>query len=138
MRFVHKDGVALAYEEAQGDRAPLLLVHGWCCDHHYLAPQFDHFAQKGHRAVAVDLRGHGMSDKPRQPYTARIFADDLAFVCKAIGLSNAIAVGHSMGGIVAFDLASRYPELLSALVMLDSGSFCRRPPEPPRPRSSRR
>ena len=119
MRFIRRDGAALAYEEAEGRRVPLLFVHGWCCDHEFFAPQFDHFAKAGHRVVAVDLRGHGASDKPRERYTMQGFADDVAFVCKAISLANAIVVGHSMGGMIAFDFASRHPEFTTALVMVD-------------------
>jgi pimeloyl-ACP methyl ester carboxylesterase len=120
MRSLRRDGVDLFYEEAQGDGAPVLLVHGWCCDHAYFAPQLKHFANRGHRVVAVDLRGHGRSDKPRQTYTMQAFADDLAWVCEHLELAKPVVVGHSMGGIVAFDLAARYPELPSGVVMLDA------------------
>ena len=65
MQKLIRDGVALAYEEAGSGDPPLLLVHCWCCDHSYFQPQFEHF-QRDHRVVAVDLRGHGASDKPVQ------------------------------------------------------------------------
>ena len=65
MRRLHRDGVAPFYEEAGSEDPPLVLVHGWCCDHAYFAPRLEHFAGRGYRVVAVDLRGHGKSDKPR-------------------------------------------------------------------------
>src|SRR5918992_298242 len=77
MRQLERDGVALCYEEAGEGEPPILLVHGWCCDHTYFAPQFEHFAERGHRVVAMDLRGHGKSDKPDQHYTMQAFAADL-------------------------------------------------------------
>ncbi len=120
MTFIERDGIRLHFEEARGAAAPVLLIHGWCCDYTYLAPQFDHFARKGHRVVAVDLRGHGQSDKPRQRYTIQGFADDVAFVCHELGLGKAIVVGHSMGGIIAYDLASRYPAIPASIAMLDA------------------
>jgi pimeloyl-ACP methyl ester carboxylesterase len=120
MRRLERDGVALCYEEAGEGEPSLLLVHGWCCDHTYFAPQIEHFAGRGHRVVAVDLRGHGQSDKPRQHYSMRIFADDLAWMCLRLELAKPVVVGHSMGGIVAFDLAACYPGVPSALVMLDA------------------
>jgi pimeloyl-ACP methyl ester carboxylesterase len=120
MQALRRDGVDLFYEEAQGDDPPVLLVHGWCCDHAYFAPQFEHFARGGNRVVAVDLRGHGRSDKPRQTYTMQVFADDLAWMCERLDLANPLVVGHSMGGIVAFDLAARYPDLPSSVAMLDA------------------
>ena len=70
--------------------------------------------------MAVDLRGHGKSDKPHQRYAMQDFADDLAWLCQRLELTNTVVVGHSMGGIVAFDLAARYPHLPSAVVMLDA------------------
>lgn len=120
VRSLGRDGVGLFYEEAGGDDPPVLLVHGWCCDHTYFAPQFEHFAGRGWRVVAVDLRGHGESDKPRQRYAMSAFSDDLAWLCERFGLSGPMVIGHSMGGIIAFDLAARYPELPSAVVMLDA------------------
>jgi pimeloyl-ACP methyl ester carboxylesterase len=50
----------------------------------------------------------------------QIFADDLAWICNQIELASPVVIGHSMGGIVAFDLAARYPDLPSAVVMLDA------------------
>ncbi len=38
MKSLRRDGVALAYEEAKGEKRPILLVHGWCCDHSFFAP----------------------------------------------------------------------------------------------------
>ena len=103
MQSLRRDGVTLFCEQAPGDEPPILLVHGWCCDHTYFVPQFEHFASRGHRVVAVDLRGHGRSDKPQQGYTMQLFADDLAWICQRIGVEKPVVVGHSMGGIVAFD-----------------------------------
>jgi pimeloyl-ACP methyl ester carboxylesterase len=120
MRSVRRDGVALFYEEVEGDEPPVLLVHGLACDHTYFAPQFEYFARRGRRVVAVDLRGHGKSDKPHQSYTAQLFAEDLAWMCPQIGLEKPVVIGHSMGGVVALDLAMRYPDLPSVIVMVDA------------------
>ena len=65
----------------------------------------------------MDLRGHGRSDKPEGGYVMDVFADDLAWVCERIGLEKPVVIGHSMGGIVAFDPSTsppatpRYPRL---------------------------
>jgi pimeloyl-ACP methyl ester carboxylesterase len=120
MQFAQRNGVKLYFEEAPGAGAPVVLIHGWCCDHTYLAPQFEHFANKGRRVVGLDLRGHGASDKPVERYTMQGFADDVAFVCDHLGLKKVVAIGHSMGGLVGFDFASRYPERLAAFIALDS------------------
>ena len=121
MQRIEREGVALAYTEAGGGAPPILLVHGWTCDHSYFQPQFDHFA-RNHRTVAVDLRGHGESDKPAQEYTADVFADDLAFLIDALQLTKPVVVGHSMGGAVVLALAQRHPELPGAIVMVDGAA----------------
>jgi pimeloyl-ACP methyl ester carboxylesterase len=121
MASLQRDGVSLFYEEAKGQKTPVLFVHGWCCDHSFFAPEFEHFARHGHRVVAADLRGHGQSDKPHDTYTMQLFADDLAFLCGELGLAKPVVIGHSMGGVVAFAFAARYPKLPSAIVTIDAG-----------------
>jgi pimeloyl-ACP methyl ester carboxylesterase len=99
---------------------PIVFVHGWCCDHSYFEPQFDFFRDRGHDVIAVDLRGHGESDKPKQSYSMDLFADDLSWLARELGLVRPVIVGHSMGGVVAFELAIRHPNLPGAIVMIDS------------------
>jgi pimeloyl-ACP methyl ester carboxylesterase len=119
MRSLIRDGVRLAFDDRGSGDPPLLLVHGWCCDHTFLAPQAEHFATK-HRCVSVDLRGHGLSDKPEQQYAPDVFADDLAWLCDELGLDRPVAIGHSLGGVIVLDLAARYPDVTRAIVLIDS------------------
>jgi len=68
----------------------------------------------------VDLRGHGRSDKPTQDYTVEGFAGDLAWLCECLEIKRPIVVGHSLGGVIAFELAALQPNLPRAIVALDS------------------
>jgi pimeloyl-ACP methyl ester carboxylesterase len=113
-----RDGVTLAYEES-GAGPAMVLVHGWCCDRTYFAPQAEYYSRT-HRVVSVDLRGHGASDKPEQEYTIRGFADDVAWLCGELGIARPVVIGHSMGGATALALAARHPGLPAAIVMLDA------------------
>jgi pimeloyl-ACP methyl ester carboxylesterase len=63
MERLVRDEVMLCYVDQGTGDPPLLLMHGWCCDHTYFQPQVDCFRQR-HRCVAVELRGHGAADKP--------------------------------------------------------------------------
>jgi len=119
MKKLTRDGVALAYNEAGTGDPPMVLVHCWTCDHTFFAPQFDHFSGT-QRVTAVDLRGHGESDKPRQAYTVAGFAEDLVWLCRQLGVKRPVVVGHSMGGNVALELAASYPDFAAAIVMIDS------------------
>ena len=120
MPFLHRDGVALYVEHTAGRAPPVLLVHGWCCDHRHMAPLAEHYSGKGHAVVSLDLRSHGRSDKPRQPHPIAIFADDVAWCCRELQLHQPVLIGHSMGGIVAYEVAARAPQLPGAIVMLDA------------------
>ena len=119
MQHLNRDGVTLCFEEAGTGELPLLLVHGWTCNHTYMAPQFDYF-QDTHRVVTVDLRGHGQSDKPEQDYSMAAFAADLAWLCGQLELKKPIVIGHSMGGVIAVELAKELPDLPGAVITLDS------------------
>jgi pimeloyl-ACP methyl ester carboxylesterase len=114
-----RDGVAIRYVDAGTGDPPLLLVHGWCCDHSYWRDQVPEFSQR-YRVVAVDLPGHGESDKPDQDYTIGGFVDDVAWLIGELSLARPCFIGHSMGGVIGLNLARKHPELLSGLVMVDS------------------
>jgi pimeloyl-ACP methyl ester carboxylesterase len=85
VEFVERDGVKVAYETAGRGDPGMVFVHGWACDRSYFAPQVDHFAAR-HSVVALDLRGHGDSDRPEPTagvYDIDAFADDVLAVAVA-------------------------------------------------------
>jgi hypothetical protein len=83
MNTLDRKGITLAYQEAGSGTSPVLLVHGFGCDHTFLLPQL-RFLGDRRRTVTVDLRGHGASDAPKQDYTMAGFADDLRLdLCSA-------------------------------------------------------
>jgi len=118
MKTLVRDGVRIAYAEDGTGAEPIVFVHGWCCDHRYFAPQFAHFSAR-HRVVALDQRGFGASDKPQQKYTIEGFADDVAWLCRELGLVRPAIVGHSMGGAIALALGARHPQLPRAIALSD-------------------
>jgi pimeloyl-ACP methyl ester carboxylesterase len=114
-----RNGVVLAYEEAGRGDPPLVFVHGIACHRGFWAPQVRYFASD-HRVLAVDLRGHGGSDAPEQPYTIRGFAEDLAWTCARLEIPRPIVVGHSLGGLVALEFAAADAEQAGGVVLIDS------------------
>ena len=119
MPYLNRDGVKLYYEEAGSGQECMLFVHGWCCNLTYFAPQVEHFSPR-YRVVSIDLRGHGKSDAPKRAYTIHGFADDLAWMCGELGVTQPIVAGHSMGGLIALILAAQHPELVRAVVFVDA------------------
>jgi len=119
VKFLTREGVKLGYTESGSGSPPVVLVHGWTCDHTYFGPQQEYLSKR-HRVVAVDLRGHGSSDKPDGGYPISGFADDVAWVSRELGLKKPIVIGHSMGGMTALELAVRHPDLPGAIVVCDS------------------
>jgi pimeloyl-ACP methyl ester carboxylesterase len=116
MAFVERDGVKLAYESSGRGDPGIVFVHGWSCDRSYFEPQFAHFAER-HAVVSVDLRGHGDSDGPENGYDIATFAADVSGVAAVAGLDRPVAIGHSMGGLVALAMAST--GMARAAVMVD-------------------
>ncbi len=112
-----RDEVTLGYEEAGAGDPPLLLIHGWGTDRGVFGPLM-RATSAAHRVVAVDLRGHGESDAPRQDYSVEALADDVAWIAATLGLNRPVLIGHSMGGLVALELASRGD--VRGLVLLES------------------
>ena len=110
-----------------GARGPaLLLIHGNSCDSAFFGPQIRALSVN-HQVLAVDLRGHGLSDKPRREYTFAGFADDCAAICAGLDLGPVLIVGHSMGGAVAMEMSDRHPGRVKAVAALDSTLFIHRP-----------
>lgn len=114
-----RDGVHLAYEEAGAGGRPIIFLHGWGCNRTHFRFQLDYFGHS-RRAIAVDLRGHGDSDKPMQRYNPDDFAEDIEWLVTELGVQRPIVVGHSMGGLVAIRFAYLYPDALSALIGIDT------------------
>ncbi|MCK9926888.1 alpha/beta hydrolase [Frankia sp. Mgl5] len=126
-----RDGTAILGESPgpvslNGTRAPsapppLVLVHGWCCDSHDWNFQIPAFLRR-HRVIAVDLRGHGRStgSKGLRP---RILAADIAALLRELGVTasnrGVVAVGHSLGAMVASALAVEHPDLVRAVVAVE-------------------
>jgi len=113
-----RDGV-LAYDDAGSCYPPLVFVHGAACNRRFWCQQVPRFCA-GHRVVAVDLRGHGESGAPSERYTVRLFAEDLAWTCTQLRIESPVVIGHSLGGLVALDFASTYPDHVAAAGLIDS------------------
>jgi pimeloyl-ACP methyl ester carboxylesterase len=98
-------GVKLHVEEAGNPYGPpILFIHGFSQCGLCWNKQFDSFLAEGHRLVRMDLRGHGLSDKPKDAYgDSKLWAEDVAAVIEALDLDRPILSGWSYGGVVICD-----------------------------------
>ena len=75
-------------------------------------------ASAGFRAVAVDLRGYGGSDKPPRGYDLITAASDAAGLIRSLGEANAVVVGHDWGGLIAWTVAAYFPKVVRRLAVI--------------------
>ena len=115
MAYADNAGTKLYWEE-HGSGEPILMIMGlsFTLDMWFrITPALS----KRYRLILFDNRGVGRSDTPRGPYSMRQMADDAVAVMKAAGVSSAYVMGASMGGMIAQELALRYPERVRALLL---------------------
>lgn len=108
------------YFESSGQGVPLLLIHGLGASTRDWKHQISRFSDR-FRVLTIDLRGHGQSSKPPGPYSIAQFSRDIAALLRAVGASAAHVVGHSLGGMIAFELAVSEPEMIRSLIVVNSG-----------------
>ncbi|MBV8359190.1 MAG: alpha/beta hydrolase [Deltaproteobacteria bacterium] len=98
----------------------LLLLHGNSANAWWWRPTAQSLSGANLRILALDLRGHGDSEWVRPPdYSPARYADDLARLIQAAGAKDAMAIGHSMGGIVVLAFALRHHRLARAVAAID-------------------
>ncbi|WP_271411447.1 alpha/beta fold hydrolase [Pseudomonas sp. Q1-7] len=119
MSYFDNDGCQLHYED-YGRGMPVLLVHGLGSSTRDWEYQVPALAAR-YRVIALDVRGHGRSDKPRERYSIATFADDVVALIEHLGLIDVHLVGISMGGMIGFQLGVDHPELLRSLTIVNSG-----------------
>lgn len=119
MPQLHINDIDLFYE-ITGQGQPVLFIHGLGSSHNDWERQTPFFSNQ-YQVITFDLRGHGQSQKPPGPYTMSLFARDAAGLIMSLGVAPVHVVGVSLGGMVAFQLAVDYPELIRSLVIINTG-----------------
>ena len=118
--YVDLDDVRLHYVDA-GDGPLILFVHGFPEFWYAWQNQLEEFS-RDHHAVAVDMRGHNLSDKPTdvKTYRPKHLVADLRRLIDHLGGRPAIVVAHDWGGAAAWNLAAAHPETIEKLVIINS------------------
>ncbi len=117
-RFAKLDGARIHYVNyGKGDEA-LVMVHGWTQNIDGWRDQAPDFSRRN-RVIAIDLPGHGQSDKPQTTYSMDYFARAIDAVMKDAKVKRAVLMGHSMGTPVARQFYRKYPEKTLAIIIVD-------------------
>lgn len=108
-----------AIERGDPKASPIVLVHCFTCAINWWDGMIPRLA-RNHRVIAIDLLGHGGSEKPSSGYSISNQADLVAQALGKLGVEHAEVVGHSLGGPVTVALAERSPQLVDRMVLIDS------------------
>ncbi len=107
----------LAYHDSGNLPSPLIFLHGTGCDASDWMSVTDALP-RNQRCIALDFRGHGQSPVPTQPFTLTDLAEDVLHLVDNLRLQGLVIVGHSLGGMVAMEVAQRSSRVIG-LVLLE-------------------
>ena len=113
------DGVDIAATVHSLGQPTVVLVHGWMCDQTYWEAQIPALAEN-FGVVTVDLAGHGLSGTDRKSWTIASLGQDAATVITHLRLTDAIVIGHSMGGRVGLEVARLLPGTVIGVIGVDT------------------
>jgi pimeloyl-ACP methyl ester carboxylesterase len=118
-RWVEARGLRFHVAEAGEGDDVVLCLHGWPQHWYEWRDLMPRLAAAGYRAIAIDLRGFGWSDAPRDGYEKENLATDILAVLDALDLEQVKLVGHDWGGWIGFLLCLRAPERFSRYLSLN-------------------
>lgn len=106
--------------EITGNGPSVTLLHGLGSSLRDWEAQVPALARK-YQVITLDLRGHGLSTKPKGPYSISLFASDIAAVLGYLDISKTNVIGLSMGAAIGFHLALDFPDLVHTLTIANMG-----------------
>jgi pimeloyl-ACP methyl ester carboxylesterase len=120
--WAHIGDLRMRYLDWGGEGAPVVALHGLASSAHWydlVAP----LLRDQYRVIAPDQRGHGKTMQASSGYDWQTLAWDVVGLMDRLGLERAAVLGHSWGGNVAVNVAGRFSDRVSGLVMIDGGFF---------------
>lgn len=136
-RAISTDGAQIAYTTRGSGRPALVLIHGGLANRTFWREQLDGLSPR-HQVVAMDLAGHGASERRRADWTIPMFAEDVRAVVDHLGLARVVLIGNSLGGPVALEAAALLPDRAIGVVGVDTfhDATVRQSPEEVRARAA--
>lgn len=127
MAELNVNGIKLYYE-VHGEGYPVVFLHGFSSTHHMWQLQVPALS-KEYQFIIYDARGHGQSESPpsADEYSADIVVEDLYQLLGSLGIEKAVIGGLSMGGYESLRFYLTHPEMVTALILMDTGPGYRNP-----------
>jgi len=117
-QYAEVNGIKICYEIA-GEGDPVILIHGFGASKEVWIAQFgplsEHF-----KVIRFDNRGAGKSDRPNEPYTMKMYADDIAGLMDFLKIEKANIIGWSLGGMIAQHFALNHQDRVKKLVLINT------------------
>ena len=101
------------HDNKEASTAPIILIHGFSVPSYIWDPTFELLSKKGYNVISLDLFGRGFSENLDQPYTDKLFADQVIDLMIKLNINSAKLVGLSNGGRVISKVAELKPSLVS-------------------------
>ena len=117
-RWTTLDGARIHYVNYGKGSDAIVLIHGWTMNVDNWRDQFADFTKRS-RVIAIDLPGHGQSDKPTLAYSMDYFARAVDAVMRDAKVKRAVLMGHSMGTPIARQFYRKYPKKTLGIVVVD-------------------
>ena len=117
-RFAKLDTMRVHYQNYGEGKEAVVFIHGWSCNLNFWKANLPAFVNQS-RVIAIDLPGHGESDKPQVTYSMDLFARAIDAVLQDAKVERATLVGHSLGAPVIRQFYRKYPDKTRSLVIVD-------------------
>lgn len=127
MAYLDRDGVRIYYED-HGSGPAVLLSHGYSATSRMWEGQVAALKDR-YRVITWDMRGHGQSDSPADQgqYSEEATCGDMAGILRELGIEKAVIGGLSLGGYMSLAFNVRYPQMVNALMLFDTGPGYKNP-----------
>jgi pimeloyl-ACP methyl ester carboxylesterase len=126
MPYAEVNSQRLFYNDTGGDGPPIVFSHGLFMD----GSMFDHQVQAlsdRYRCITWDERGHGQTGDATAPFSYWDSADDVAALLRSLGIERAVLAGMSQGGYLSLRAALAHPDLVQALILIDTQAATENP-----------